>query len=266
MAQPAPPPAPKAPLITLRYNGPAPAPHPPCTDPTPEEEYQQSEANRQAMQQQKVAQAHANANTQQEQQPSKGSSLLGSLAKVATVVATQVEKTASDLHAKSEREVRRMVAQKNFDRFLANFPELAGSDQLVCDYSCRAMHQGQQVPGNLQVTSRHLLFCSDLNREILAWSEIASIQRSVALETLDNGPPFIMPVPAPHVLPTCLQIFTVRGQVIQFLYFESTLLKAGSLFTNTLKGRPIDRAYNFVDHAWRAAVQVPLQGVQYAQY
>ena len=139
-------------------------------------------------------------------------------------------------------------------------------DHLITDYACKVMHQGMQVSGNLQITNRNVCFVSDGLKDIIPFTEIASIQRSLALETVDNGPPFIMAIPAPHVLPDTLQLYTVRQALFQFLGFQSVVGSAGSVVSSSIKGRTIDRAYNFMDHAWRAATPVPLPGIQYSQY
>lgn len=212
-----------------------------------------------------IAQKEADAR-QKESQPS-GGGMLGKLGKFAGAVATSVEKASIDLTSKGEATVRNMERQKNLERFTTGFPELVvAGDTLITDYACKVMHQGMQISGNLQVTNRHLLFISTGLREIIPLNEIASVQLSVALETVDNGPPFIMTIPAPHVLADTIQIFTVRQQLFQFLSFQSVMGGAGSVVTTSIKGRVIDRAYNYLDHAWRAAVQVPLPGLQYASY
>lgn len=251
----------RVPIVTLRYGGAPPAPHPPCLDPTPDEEYARYEQQRQAQIAQKEAEAK-----QKDAEPATGG-FLGKLGKVASVVATTVEKTSIDLHSKGEAQVRQMERQRNTDRFTQNFPELVvAGDSLITDYACKVMHQGMQISGNLQITNRHVLFISTGLKEIIPLNEVASIQLSIALETVDNGPPFIMPIPAPNVLADTLQLFTVRQQLFQFLGFQSVVGGAGSMVTTSIKGRTIDRCYNFLDHAWRAAVQVPLPGVAYAQY
>lgn len=199
--------------------------------------------------------------------PPAGGGAFFKVVQLATAAAHTVQKTASNVHAMGEEKVRALVHQQNQDRFATHFPELLqAGEQLVTDYSCKVMSQGIKHSGNLQITNRYLLFVSDTLKDIIPFQEIASIQRSVALETVDNGPPFIMPVPAPHVIPDTLQIFTTTGKVYQFLSFESTIGKAGSVLSNTIKGKPIDRCYNFLDHQWRACVPVPLPGVQYAAY
>lgn len=251
----------RVPIVTLRYSGPPPQPHPPCLEPTPDEDYARAEQQRQAMIAQKEQQAR-----EKEAQPASGG-MFGKLGKIASSVATSVEKAGMDLSSKGEAAIRNMERQKNVDRFTQGFPELVvAGDNLITDYACKVMHQGMQISGNLQITNRHLLFISTGLREIIPLNEIVSVQLSVALETIDNGPPFIMTIPAPNVLADTLQIFTVRQQLFQFLSFQSVVGGAGAVMTTSIKGRAIDRAYNFLDHSWRAAVQVPVPGVAYATY
>jgi hypothetical protein len=258
MAQPQP--IVRVPIVTLRYAGAPPYPHPQVLDPTPDEEYQRVEQARQASIAQKDQEAR-----ERDAKPASGG-FMGKLGKIAGSVATAVEKTSIEAHSKGEAQLRQMEHQRNLERFAINFPELVNAgDSLITDYSCKVMHQGMQISGNLQITTRHVLFISTGLKEIIPLNEVASVQLSVALETLDNGPPFIMTIPAPNVLADCIQLFTVRQQLFQFLSFQSTAGGAGSLITTSIKGRTIDRAYNFLDHAWRGAVQVPLPGVQYAQ-
>lgn len=257
MAQPQP--IVRVPVVTLRYAGAPPYPHPPVTEPTPDEEYQRVEQSRQAAIAQKDQEAR-----ERESKPASGG-FMGKLGKIAGSVATTVEKASIEAHSKGEAQLRQMEYQRNLERFTINFPELVNAgDSLITDYACKVMHQGMQISGNLQITTRHVLFLSTGLKEIIPLNEVASVQLSVALETIDNGPPFIMTIPAPNVLADCIQLFTVRQQLFQFLSFQSAVGGAGSLVTTSIKGRTIDRAYNFLDHTWRAAVQVPLPGVQYA--
>jgi hypothetical protein len=263
--QQAPPPVVKSPAVTLRYQGGPPPPHPPVTEPTPTEEYQMAQAQRQAALEQKD-QALA-AESAAPAPAGGGGGGFFKVVKMATAAAHKVTTVASNVHAMGEDKVRALVHQQNQERFEKNCPELVqAGDTLITDYTCKIMSQGVKVSGNLQITTRHLIFISEAIKDVIPFAEIASIQRSVALDTIDNGPPYIMPVPAPHVIPDCLQIFTTTQKVYQFICFESTVGKAGAVLTSTIKGKPIDRCYNFMDHSWRAAVPVPLPGVQYAQY
>lgn len=254
----------RGPVMTLRFNGGAPPPHPPCMDPTPDEEYQQHQANKSEQQQQRELSRQQDLETKEKEK--KGSSFF-KIAKLASNVASAVGKTAENLHSGAEDTVRARSAKSNEDRFAHNFPELVSAGEtLICDFKCRVLSQGQSHHGHFMLSNKFLCFSGDTIRDIIPLNEIASIQRSVALDTIDNGPPFILPIPAPHVQPDTLQVFTVKQQVFQFLSFESTLAKVGSSMTTSIKGKPVDRAYNFVDHTWRRAAQVPLPGFNYAQY
>ena len=239
-------------------------PHPACTEPTPDEEYQRSEHLRQQHHQDKEQQAKDKHVAQQQQG---GGGAMFKVGKIFSTVSLAVEKTASDVHATAEAKARQIHVQHNQDRFNYNFPELvAAGDLLIADYTCKVMHQGQQINGNLQITSRNLCFVSDTLKEAIPYSDLCSVIRSISLETVDNGPPYIMPIPAGNVLPNTLQCFTLKQQLFQFFVFESTVIKVGSVLTSSIRGRPVDRAYNFLDHAWRAAVQVPMPNVQYSQH
>ena len=261
-----PPPVPKTPIVTLRYQGGPPPPHPPVTEPTPAEEYQMATAARAAALQQKEMALEAEKAAPPPESSGGGKALFG-LAKLAKNVAHAVEKTATQVHQAGEEKVRALVHQQNEERFQLNFAEIAAAgDTLITDYSCKVMSQGARVSGHLQITNRHLLFVSDTLKDVIPLTQIASVQRSISLDTVDNGPPFIMPIPAPHVVCDTLQIFTTKQQVFQFLSFESHVGRAGQALTSTVKGKPIDRCYNFLDHAWRAATPVPLPGVSYATY
>lgn len=257
------PPPQKGPILTLRFQGGAPQPQPPVTDPTPDEEYMQHEQNRSQEHQQREV-AREQEFKQQEEQGKKGAFF--KVAKLASTVASVTTKVVSDVHSAGEAKVRELHHQRCQERFTRNFPELAATEQPMCDYDCKVMHQGLQVAGHFIVTAKNLCFTSDQLREIIPLHEIASAQRSIALSTQDRGPPFIMPIPAPHVIPDTVQIFTVKQQVFQFLQFSSALSTVGQNMTATLKGTPVERAFNFFDHAWRRAVQVPLPNVQYAPY
>lgn len=116
-------------------------------------------------------------------------------------------------------------------------------------------------------------------RQIIPLASIASIVPSVALPTRGGGSsnstdcngngngaaPYFLPCPADYVVPTALQIFDKDSQKLyQFLQFGSMIDKAGAAVSSLVRGTPLDRALNYLDHAWREAVTVPLQGVDYA--
>lgn len=258
MAAPPPAPAQRGPLITLRYNQVAPPPHAPCVDPTPDEMFEIEMA--------------AKARNQQERDMKEASkpedaSALGKIGGFFSKAASVIDKAATDVHDSSERKVREWERKQGEEKFTLNFPELAAAgDKFIVHYGAHVMHQGQQIAGTVFVSNGYFCFTSETLKEAFPFRAVASIQRSVALKTADNGPPFIMPIPAPHVLANCIQFFMTDLRVLQFLDFDNVAAKVAQGVTTTVKGKPIDRFYNWVDHCWRRATPVPVPGVQYASY
>lgn len=244
---------PRNPIITLRFSGGPPPPEAPVTEPTPDQQYDLAEQKRQNEIKAREEAEAAN--------KSKGfGKFLGS-------VATTVTAAASNVAASGEGAIRSQHIQKNKERFQKNFPELsAAGEQVITDYDCKVLHQGQRVDGHAIITNNYLCFTSTNLIEAIPLREIASIRRSVALETIGQGPPFIMLTPAPNVISDTLQVFTTKQQLFQFIDFSSILVKAGSVAGSSgINGNCFERFFNFLDHAWRAATPVPLPNVQYAQ-
>ncbi|KAH9601323.1 GRAM domain [Trypanosoma melophagium] len=284
-------------LKTLTYTGPVPKPHPPCTDPTPDEQYRQyTEQKMQELQQrqeQQRAMEGAPADSNNNNNNNFGSMISNAAVNFRTLaqqMAFKVERASTEVTNVTANRVRQLDRQLSLDRFKNNFPELSAMGEvLLADYSCAAMHAGVRVNGHMHITKNYLCFSAQTTstlakatstvlreaglpagtesstdiRQVIPLTEIASIQLSVALDTVDQGPPFFLPIPAPNVLPTSLQLYTTRQQLFQFLDFESVVAKAGAVLSDAVKGRPIDRAYNYLDHAWRDATNVPLPGVTY---
>ncbi|ORC85460.1 uncharacterized protein TM35_000352040 [Trypanosoma theileri] len=285
-------------LKTLTYNGPVPRPHPPCTDPTPDEQYrqyteqkmQELEQRQEQQRQMEGAPASNNDNNNNNNIGAMFSNAAVNFRNMAQQMAFKVERASTEVTNVTASRVRQLDRQLSLDRFKNNFPELtAMGEVLLADYSCAAMHAGVRVNGHLHITKNYVCFSAQTTstlaqatntvlkeaglsagdgsptgiRQVIPLTEIASIQLSVALETIDQGPPFFLPIPAPNVLPTSLQLYTTRQQLFQFLDFESVVAKAGAVLSDAVKGRPIDRAYNYLDHAWRDATSVPLPGVTY---
>eukprot|EP00755_Sulcionema_specki_P017739 Sspe_Gene.65130::Locus_38566_Transcript_1_4_Confidence_0.500_Length_920::g.65130::m.65130 len=245
-------------ITTLTYNGPAPYPMRPVTDPTPDEQYEQY------MQQQEQLRAAREAESQQSGAKEGGGSALGKFSMLAKGVANNLSKNATQLHNTVEAKMRAEVQARDKKRWETNFPDqVSAGEKWICDYSCKVMHAGQQFSGNLILSDRHLSFLGNRLKDSIPLTDIVSIQRSVVLPTVSNGPPFILPVPAEHVIASCLQIFTTKNQVYQFLEFSNTATNIGGQMTASIKGTAIERAYNFLDHAWRAAGPVPKPGVNY---
>ena len=132
------------------------------------------------------------------------------------------------------------------------------------------MHSGQKIEGTVYITATHVAFTSKVGiREEIPYSEVASVQPSVALKTSkewdgkESGPPYIMPIPDPLVQGDCLQLFAKSGSLYQFLEFDNTAITVAQHTTNTIKGNAFDRCYNWLDHCWRAATPVPSPEIQY---
>lgn len=243
---------PRNPIITLRFGGGPPAPEAAITDPTPDEQFDAAEQKRQN-----------ELKAREEAEAAKKSSGFG---KFLGNVATSVNAAASNLQASGEGAIRNQHITKNRERFAKNFPQLStAGEQVITDYDCVVLHQGQKITGHAIVTQNYLCFTSTNFIDAIPLREIASIRRSVALETMNGAPPFIMLTPAPNVVSNTLQVFTTRQQLFQFLEFSSILVKAGSMAgSQGVNGNCLERFLNFLDHAWRAATPVPLPGVQYA--
>ncbi|PWU83687.1 hypothetical protein C3747_842g3 [Trypanosoma cruzi] len=149
--------------------------------------------------------------------------------------------------------------------FSTTFRSLAPMGEiLLADYACTAINGGQRVSGHMHITKNYLCFSapgssvinqlatavlkesgvgSDNNpvlgiRQIIPLTEIACILLSVALETVDHRPPFFLPLPAPYVRPTGLQIYTTKQQLFQFLAFESIAAKGRFCFHGRCKRPP----------------------------
>ena len=163
---------------------------------------------------------------------------------------------------KKQTEVRMELKEKEKKAFMTTFPAQSGSTY-VCTYACKVMHAGAEVAGDFILSSTHLNFVSKQVVESIPLTEIVSIQRSIVLPTVAGGAPYILPIPAEHVIPQCLQIFSSQQKVYQFLEFANTGTSVSSHVTASVRGNSLERCYNFFDHSWRAAVTVPIAGVDY---
>lgn len=244
-------------ILTLRFNGAAPPPHPPCTEPTPDEQFELEMATRARQQAEKEAATNSKP---------KDESTFGKIGGFLSKAATVVENVAASAHDSSERKVRQWDFEQGEKNFTVNFPELvAAGAKFITHYTAAVMHKGVKITGTIFISTTHLAFVSETLKDAFALSQIASIQRSCALKTVENGPPFIMPIPAPQVRPNCIQFFMCDLKVVQFLEFDNYSDKTAQALSNYVKGKPVDRFYNWVDHMWRRNTPVPVPGVQYAQ-
>lgn len=261
------------PLMTLSMGGqPLPPPVAPITDPTPGEQY---EANQRRLADQ--AASHDQAATRSRDAASAsaggGGGFFGKVSGMASSAASSVQKAATEAQASTEAALKKQVEERDNKRFAETFADVVQSttppQQLISCNSCKVMHQGQTISGEVYLCSTHLCFSGKLNtqpiKEAIPLAQIASLQPSVVLPTsksgrgdqggcLDDGPPFIIPVPAPAVVPTCIQVFTADGRIIQLYDFDSKAVKAAGVVSAAVTGNAWGRFYNWLDHTWRQVV------------
>lgn len=253
----------KQPLVTLQYSCPPPHPFPAVTDPTPEEQYQIDEQRKQVERAEKDVR-HA----QEQAAPPEKKGFMSSALKLASSVAHNAQQQVDQITSVTEKRMREHMDSSDQQVFMTEFPQLAAAgDKLLCAYSGKAMHQGMKVPGTIFVSNRTLCFTSDLFKDTIALTDIVSLQPSVALKTFNDGPPYILPLPIPSVVPTCLQVFTgARAQIFQFVDVNIGVVpnSAATKLSSSVKGQPVERLYNFLDHAWRAVVLVPNPQMKYS--
>eukprot|EP01065_Artemidia_motanka_P025879 TRINITY_DN3081_c0_g2_i1.p1 TRINITY_DN3081_c0_g2~~TRINITY_DN3081_c0_g2_i1.p1 ORF type:complete len:323 (+),score=110.50 TRINITY_DN3081_c0_g2_i1:74-970(+) len=267
---------PAQPLMTLRMDGlPLPKPFPPVTDLTPKEQYEQQQAA-------SAERARSHSRTAQETRAAETTGFFGKAAAMAKAAGSQMQEAATKMHMGTEATLREKVAEQEQKSFVANFGAVAAGttppQQLICSYSAKGLHQGATVQGEVYLCSTHLCFAAEkpLIREAIPLPQIASLQPSVVLPTsasgcgfqggcLEDGPPFIIPVPAPAVVPTCVQVFTVDGRIVQFLKFDNKKTAVAASLTDSVTGNAFGRFYNDLDHAWRKATPVPVPGVRYVE-
>ncbi|KPI82748.1 hypothetical protein ABL78_8240 [Leptomonas seymouri] len=122
---------------------------------------------------------------------------------------------------------------------------------------------GQAAAGQSAPTASHQHMVGI--KQVIPLAEVACVMPSVALETIGNHPPFFLPLPAETVQATALQVYVVRGsKLFQFLSFDTLITRASGKLSDAVKGTALDRAFNYIDHAWRESVAVPLKDVEYA--
>nr|CCC92841.1 conserved hypothetical protein [Trypanosoma congolense IL3000] len=272
-------------LQPLAFSGPIPIPHPPCTDPTPDEQYRQISEERLRKLKEHEQELAKKSNTSGASAGASTSFLTGtanSLCNMMQRMSLEVERATLTAANATEAKVREINEKMNHASFKENFPELCAlGEVLLCDYPCKAVHAGGYVSGRLYITAGYLCFSTaptsivgktkgvfksaaldgvstadPIIRLIVPYTDVASVQLSVHLETLNKEQPFFMLLPSPTVIPTCLQIFTTHQQVLQFFSFGKR--DVTDTIWDAVKGGPVDHAYNYIDHAWRAATKVPL--------
>ncbi|KAG5487797.1 hypothetical protein LSCM4_07475 [Leishmania orientalis] len=283
-------------LIPLTFSGPVPAPAPACTDPTPDEQHRQAVAQKKEALNKKEA--------RQQKTSAGSGEMFANFKKAVSQAVISIERSATDVSTRTEAQVRQLEYQHDCDRFRLHFQDLADQGEvLLADYRCSAMHGGNAVSGHLQITRRYLCFFAETSssiakttdavmgafaaarqaasatasapanvdrrqrlvgiREVILLAEIASIQPSVVLDTVGGYPPFFLQLPASTVCATALQVYTKDHKLYQFMSFESLISRASGALSD-YKGTALECAYNYLDHAWRESVKVPLKDVEYA--
>ncbi|ESS70190.1 hypothetical protein TCDM_00968 [Trypanosoma cruzi Dm28c] len=126
-------------------------------------------------------------------------------------------------------------------------------------------------------------------KEVLSFKDVVSLLPSIALEVVDDGPPYVMGIPNPIVRPNTLQVFTVSpNQIYQFVHMHdltvippSSSIAMGDTSEKLLLKHEYDVIRNFpsefdavtfcalTERLWEArlkALQIPLcrDGVAYA--
>lgn len=266
-----------APLATLMMDGrPLPPPYPPVTDPTPQQQWERS----QEQTRERATSLSRAAGEQQREAASKDTGFFGKVGAFAKATGHQMQEAATKAHAGTEAQLRQKVADRNQASFCEKFPEIVASStppqQCITSFACTALNRGLQVTGEIYLSATHVCFWAQGIKDAIPLTAIGSVQPSVVLSTSasgcgfqngckEDGPPFILPTPAPQVVPTCVQIFTTDGRIVQFLKFDNKATAAAATFSDSVTGNAFGRFYNDLDHAWRAAGPVPVPGVQYAQ-
>lgn len=293
------------PLCPLTYTGLPPAPDAPCTDPTPDEQYkiaiqeqqlQFAAREQQQQQHETTTEPTAGQGGTAQQLVNEASNMIQSLKSMVSHVALNVERGATDVTSRTAMHVRELDHRHNVDRFRRCFPQLAAEGEILLgDFTCDAMHNGSPVRGHLHITRRYLCFSSENAspmaaaasvlleavgknntsdkiagvREAIPFLLVVTIQRSLALPMVTpTGGYYFLPLPHEKVVASALQVYVEDGKrVLQFLNFDSFAAATGSVVSpaDAIVGTSLDRAYNYLDHAWRSCTTVPVEGVTYAE-
>ncbi|KAJ9445795.1 hypothetical protein DIPPA_07782 [Diplonema papillatum] len=253
-------------LITLKSVNSPPPPAPKVEGPTPDHEFESYVEN----QKQRQVQAEADV-ARAKEEAVKTKSMFGKITSTAKGLANSAGDVLNKGHDSVEKSARDQLFSRQQAQFAEHFPELAASSKFLAAYGCKAMHNGQKVDGSINVCSTAISFYSKAGiKEVIALKDIATIVPSVALPTsramngAEDGPPFILPLPHPSVLGDTIQLFTTGNQIFQFLQFDNMLLGMAQHLTASIKTTAYEQCYNWLDHAWRDAVTVPLPGVIYS--
>lgn len=239
----------------------APRPLPAVTAPTPDEYHKQVVAETTQAQQQAIQRASA--------EP-KPASILGRGLRAVAIGARMTAALASDAKNAIESKVRESSVEHDTRKFAGVFPVEAATERLMVEYHCKTLcGDGTSCTGRLFITNAAVHFSNVLEVSSAAAVPIATTQgRQTSALTLHFSVPFARVVTISkgtsvdhHWLHLVLDDNAVRS-----FYGISTNVagKLGQVVSTSLEGTPFDRAYNWMDHMWRAVAPVPHPTYQYA--
>lgn len=185
-------------------------------------------------------------------------------------------------HSATEGRVRGYLTDRHSRTFAASFPALAAQhplppdpppfDTLAAAYTCQVLSGGRPCAGDLFLTNRHLCFAQHAPggvagslgllgaappfRVFMQWDDVLSVRPTLALRTdasEGDDRPFIHPLPSPLVRPSCVQVFTRAGTIVELLGFGGIGTSAAEQLTFSCPGDALERCYKFIDALWRAA-------------
>lgn len=191
------------------------------------------------------------------------------------VLSNSVKKGFVEVQSATSSTTRGAVQHQDLRRFLGLFQYIADQGaEFISMHECRVVHQGVPVGMSVFVTSTHLCFIGNGAKDAIPLNNIVSVIPAVALPTPDFMP-FIMPLPRDDLVPTAIEFYVklhtpagTAGEYMKYQLFdfhsstvrsiaESNAIKADVTF------RPCVRFLADTDRAWRARVQVPVDGIDY---
>lgn len=277
------------PLVPEHIDGPIPSPAPPCTDLAFDEQCIKADFEKQLYYSAKESKMRA----AEENSASDKKGLLSGFKTFASHMVLNVEKGASEVAARARDQARNLERQYHTDMFKSLFPAYSErGENLLAAYACAVMHEGSKISGTMYITSHNVFFYASMGsamnemreaiinatssssaasdnrvqgiKEVIPLSEIASIQPGVSLETFDKNAPYFVPLPHPQVRIYAMEMYRPSTQSLyKFFSFESARNKAGDIFCGNVKMTCAEKAYSYIDRAWRSTVEVPLPGVKY---
>jgi hypothetical protein len=153
---------------------------------------------------------------------------------------------AGQAYAGLEQKVWDEHKAKGAALFRSKFP--AVTETFVEGYGCCTMNgEGRLVEGTMHITQKSVCFSATEGDYafIAPLPTVVSIVRGACMET------------------SWLLLIMNTGHVAVFGNFTSYLGSIGTILSG-LTGTSTDRAYNWIDHMWRACTTVPCPGFQYA--